>query len=149
MTVCVCVCVCVCCRANRDWVYHKEYQIWITRAPGFELIERTPQVERGVFQYFDVKNWKKDQREFTVERSKLESLGPRYEQVQSLSLANPPLPPGASAASGQSAQTGQANGPSLQNGVPSALSALAAAASGAARSGPSGASAFAHSPPQL
>ena len=144
------------CRANRDWVYHKEYQIWITRAPGFELIERTPQVERGVFQYFDVKNWKKDQREFTVERSKLEALGPRFEQVQSLSLSNqPPLPPGAGAASaGQSAQslqtlqTGQANGP-VQNGVPSALSALAAAASGAARSGPSGASAFTHSPPQL
>lgn len=59
-------------RYNRDWRYHKEDRVWITRAPGMEPITKTSTYERGTYFFFDVHNWRKVAKEFHLEYSKLE-----------------------------------------------------------------------------
>ena len=59
--------ICVCHRYNRDWRYHKEERVWITRAPGMEPIVKTSTYERGTYYYFDVQNWRKVPKEFHLE----------------------------------------------------------------------------------
>ena len=41
------------CRYNRDWRYHKEERVWITRAPGMAPVDKGPNYERGTYFYFD------------------------------------------------------------------------------------------------
>jgi len=57
---------------NRDWRYHKEERVWITRAQGIEPTRKTPTYEQGTYLYFDCKNWKKTPKEFYLEYDKLE-----------------------------------------------------------------------------
>jgi len=57
---------------NRDWRYHKEERVWITRAPGMEPLTKTNAYERGTYVFFDVHNWRKIPKEFHLEYSKLE-----------------------------------------------------------------------------
>jgi len=57
---------------NRDWRYHKEERVWITRAPGMEPLTKTNTYERGTYVIFDVQNWRKVPKEFHLEYSKLE-----------------------------------------------------------------------------
>ena len=45
-------------RYNRDWRYHKEDRVWITRAPGMAPSEKTQSYERGTYYFFDVTNWR-------------------------------------------------------------------------------------------
>lgn len=53
-----CVSVCMC-SFNRDWRYHKEERVWITRAPGMEPTLKTNSYERGTYYFFDCLNWRK------------------------------------------------------------------------------------------
>lgn len=46
-------------RFNRDWRYHKEERVWITRAPGMEPTLKTNAYERGTYYFFDCLNWRK------------------------------------------------------------------------------------------
>lgn len=57
---------------NRDWRYHKEERVWITRAPGVEPIMKTNAFERGTYYFFDAQNWRKVPKEFHLEYDKLE-----------------------------------------------------------------------------
>lgn len=57
---------------NRDWRYHKEERVWITRAPGMAPVEKGPNYERGTYFYFDAQNWRKVPKEFHLEYDKLE-----------------------------------------------------------------------------
>ncbi|KAK2159783.1 hypothetical protein LSH36_146g01022 [Paralvinella palmiformis] len=57
---------------QRDWRYHKEERVWITRAPGMEPVVKTNTYERGTYYYFDVQNWRKVAKEFHLEYDKLE-----------------------------------------------------------------------------
>ena len=57
---------------NRDWRYHKEERVWITRAPGVEPPVQTSLYERGTYYYFDVQNWRRNAKEFHLEYEKLE-----------------------------------------------------------------------------
>ncbi|CAE1307430.1 CNOT2 [Acanthosepion pharaonis] len=57
---------------NRDWRFHKEERVWITRAPGLEPIVKTINYERGTYYYFDATNWRKVAKEFHLEYDKLE-----------------------------------------------------------------------------
>ena len=43
---------------NRDWRYHKEDRVWITRAPGMPPSEKTQVYERGTYYFFDVISWR-------------------------------------------------------------------------------------------
>ncbi|XP_007901941.1 CCR4-NOT transcription complex subunit 2 isoform X1 [Callorhinchus milii] len=57
---------------NRDWRYHKEERVWITRAPGMEPSMKTNTYERGTYYFFDCLNWRKVAKEFHLEYDKLE-----------------------------------------------------------------------------
>ncbi|XP_007503101.1 CCR4-NOT transcription complex subunit 2 isoform X3 [Monodelphis domestica] len=57
---------------NRDWRYHKEERVWITRAPGMEPAMKTNTYERGTYYFFDCLNWRKVAKEFLLEYDKLE-----------------------------------------------------------------------------
>ncbi|KAL9854370.1 CCR4-NOT transcription complex subunit 2 isoform 1-T1 [Geothlypis trichas] len=57
---------------NRDWRYHKEERVWITRAPGMEPTMKTNTYERGTYYFFDCLNWRKVAKEFHLEYDKLE-----------------------------------------------------------------------------
>ncbi|ESO05126.1 hypothetical protein HELRODRAFT_78505 [Helobdella robusta] len=57
---------------NRDWRYHKDERLWMTRAPGMEPTVKTNQFERGTYFFFDVNNWRKVPKDFLLEYNKLE-----------------------------------------------------------------------------
>lgn len=57
---------------NRDWRYHKEDRVWITRAPGMLPSEKTQTYERGTYYFFDVNSWRKVPKEFHLDYDKLE-----------------------------------------------------------------------------
>jgi len=57
---------------NRDWRYHKEEKIWITRAPGINAVEKGSNFERGTYYFFDPISWRKVAKEFYLEYDKLE-----------------------------------------------------------------------------
>jgi CCR4-NOT transcription complex subunit 2 len=61
---------------SRDWRYHKEEKIWITRAPGMRPVKQEPTFEEGTYFYFDVNLWRKSTKEFHVEYDKLEDRPP-------------------------------------------------------------------------
>lgn len=57
---------------NRDWRFHKEERVWITRAQGIEPTRKTTTFEQGTYVFFDCKNWKKTHKEFYLDYEKLE-----------------------------------------------------------------------------
>ena len=63
-------------RYNRDWRYHTEEKVWISRAPGNTLIDKTSSYERGTYFCFDPQKWRKLAKEFLLEYSKLEERPP-------------------------------------------------------------------------
>eukprot|EP00794_Sanderia_malayensis_P012716 gene12716-14021_t len=72
---------------TRDWRYHKEERVWITRAPGMDPQLKTSTYERGTYYCFDQQNWRKVAKEFHVEYDKLEdkpTLGLQQQQHQQL-----------------------------------------------------------------
>lgn len=58
---------------NREWRYHKEEKVWITRAPGIGPSEKTPTYERGTYFFFDPLSWRRVPREFYLEYDRLEN----------------------------------------------------------------------------
>ncbi|XP_038078508.1 CCR4-NOT transcription complex subunit 2-like [Patiria miniata] len=57
---------------NRDWRYHKEERVWITRGPMMEPQVKTSLYERGLYYYFDHQRWCKVAKEFHLDYDKLE-----------------------------------------------------------------------------
>jgi len=58
---------------SREWRYHMEEKVWITQAPGCNVIEKTSTYERGTYYFFDAQNWRKVAKEFYLDYSKLEN----------------------------------------------------------------------------
>ncbi|CAG8528838.1 11472_t:CDS:2 [Ambispora gerdemannii] len=44
---------------NRNWRYHREYKLWLTKEPGTEPAMKSPTFERGNYIFFDPNNWEK------------------------------------------------------------------------------------------
>ena len=44
---------------DRGWRYHKVDQVWLARWPGLVPEKKSPEWEEGLYQYFDVKVWKR------------------------------------------------------------------------------------------
>ena len=42
---------------RRDWRYHKEFRVWISRVPGLP-VEKTAAFENGTYIFFDVCSWR-------------------------------------------------------------------------------------------
>jgi len=59
-------------RYARDWRYHKDERLWLTRAPGVEPQLKTSSYERGTYYFFDCSSWRKVAKEFLLEYDKLE-----------------------------------------------------------------------------
>jgi len=57
---------------DRDWRYHREEKVWMTRVPGLEPQMKTTAFERGTYYFFDAHNWRKVPKEFRLEYDKLE-----------------------------------------------------------------------------
>lgn len=60
-------------RFHRDWRYHKDEKIWITRAPGYPPTDKSQTYERGTYIFFDPQNWRKQPKEFLLEYDRLEN----------------------------------------------------------------------------
>lgn len=56
----------------RDWRYHKDERVWITRFPGMDPQVKMSTYERGTYYYFDPQGWRKVAKEFHVEYERLE-----------------------------------------------------------------------------
>jgi CCR4-NOT transcription complex subunit 2 len=51
---------------NRNWRYHKELTVWLTKDQSVEPIQQGPQCERGIYIFFDPHNWEKVRKEFIL-----------------------------------------------------------------------------------
>ena len=56
---------------DRDWRFHIEKKVWLTKVPGVEPMQKTNAFEKGVYTVFDPSQWRKVQVEMTIEYCKL------------------------------------------------------------------------------
>lgn len=68
-------------RHKRDWRYHIEEKVWITRMPDQGMYNKNGVLERGSFFYFDPTNWRRMPKDFLVDQSKLDKC-PNLSVVQ-------------------------------------------------------------------
>ncbi|XP_055384296.1 regulator of gene activity [Condylostylus longicornis] len=57
---------------NRDWRYHVEEKVWITRIPGIPQIDKNGTKENKTFYYFDAQTWRRVVKDFQVDGDKLD-----------------------------------------------------------------------------
>lgn len=50
----------------RNWRYHRDIQVWLTKDSNVEPVLINPDVERGVYIFFDPHNWEKIRKEFVL-----------------------------------------------------------------------------------
>ena len=73
---------------NRNWRYHKELRLWITKETGTPSSAKIPGGEQGTYSYWDPDNWEKARKEMTVLYSDLEEKStPVFAPGQTLQLA--------------------------------------------------------------
>lgn len=53
----------------RNWRYHRDIQVWLTKDSNVEPVLVSPDVERGVYIFFDPHNWEKIRKEFVLHYS--------------------------------------------------------------------------------
>ncbi|KAH3673050.1 hypothetical protein WICPIJ_009936 [Wickerhamomyces pijperi] len=51
---------------SRNWRYHKDLQVWLTKEPTIEPVQVSPTSERGVYVFFDPATWEKVKKEFVL-----------------------------------------------------------------------------------
>ncbi len=56
---------------DKDWRFHKEKRIWLTKVPGHEPQEKKVEYEKGLYLIFEPNQWRKLTIELTIEYSKL------------------------------------------------------------------------------
>ncbi|CCM03738.1 uncharacterized protein FIBRA_05884 [Fibroporia radiculosa] len=61
---------------NRNWRYHKESRIWLTKETGTTASQKVPGGEHGTYSCWDPDNWEKTRREMTVLYADLEEKAP-------------------------------------------------------------------------
>ncbi|KAJ2042073.1 hypothetical protein H4S04_007489 [Coemansia sp. S16] len=60
---------------RRQWRYHKELHLWLTKDPDTQPTARTPRGEQSMFIFFDPGVWQKVKKEFLVIYEMLEDRG--------------------------------------------------------------------------
>lgn len=58
---------------NRNWRYHREIQVWLTKDNNVEPVLISPEVEKGVYIFFDPHNWEKIKKEFVLHYSAVQA----------------------------------------------------------------------------
>lgn len=51
---------------SRNWRYHRDIQVWLTKDSNVEPVLILPDVEKGVYIFFDPHNWEKIRKEFVL-----------------------------------------------------------------------------------
>ncbi|KDQ62074.1 hypothetical protein JAAARDRAFT_189448 [Jaapia argillacea MUCL 33604] len=98
---------------NRNWRYHKELRLWITKETGTAPSQKVPGGEQGTYTYWDPDNWEKGRKEMTVMYADLEEKSqPVFAPGLTLQIAsagvNPPQAQPAQATQQQQPQPTQA-----------------------------------------
>ncbi|KAG6829795.1 hypothetical protein H0H92_003450 [Tricholoma furcatifolium] len=57
---------------NRNWRYHKDLRLWITKESGTPPSQKVPGGEQGQYTFWDTESWVKERKEMTVLYSDLE-----------------------------------------------------------------------------
>ena len=57
---------------NRNWRFHKELKVWLSKEAGSETLAKTATFERGVFTVFEQETWVKTSKELVVVYENLE-----------------------------------------------------------------------------
>ncbi|KAJ8474159.1 hypothetical protein ONZ45_g16046 [Pleurotus djamor] len=57
---------------NRNWRYHKELRLWITKESSNVMVQKVPGGEQGAYTYWDPEMWQKERKELTVLYADLE-----------------------------------------------------------------------------
>ncbi|KAJ3936053.1 MAG: NOT2 family protein [Lentinula lateritia] len=57
---------------NRNWRFHKELRLWITKDNGSNPSSKVPGGESGQYTYWDPENWTKERKDMTVIYAELE-----------------------------------------------------------------------------
>ena len=58
---------------KRNWRYHKDLHLWLTKDVGSEPSQKTATYERGSYIFFDPNTWEKVQKEFVLVFEHLET----------------------------------------------------------------------------
>ncbi|KAK9320995.1 hypothetical protein V1517DRAFT_263310 [Lipomyces orientalis] len=51
---------------SRNWRYHKELKVWLTKEPGSEPLQPSPHYERGIYTFFDPSTWERVKKEYVL-----------------------------------------------------------------------------------
>ncbi|KAG2009805.1 NOT2 family protein [Coprinopsis cinerea AmutBmut pab1-1] len=57
---------------NRNWRWHKDLRLWITKESGTAPSQKVPGGEQGLYTYWDPENWSKERKDMTVLYADLE-----------------------------------------------------------------------------
>lgn len=57
----------------RNWRYHRDIQVWLTKDSNVEPVLISPDVESGVYIFFDPHNWEKIRKEFVLHYSSVQA----------------------------------------------------------------------------
>jgi hypothetical protein len=75
-------------RYNRNWRYHKELRLWITKESGMAPSQKVQGGEQGQYTYWEPENWTKERKEMTVMYADLEEKTvPAFAPTPNLVLA--------------------------------------------------------------
>ncbi|CAD5212038.1 unnamed protein product [Bursaphelenchus okinawaensis] len=85
---------------NRDWRFHKEEKVWLTRTAYLGVKEQTTEYEKGQYNVFDPVQWRKIPREMILEYKMLEARPQGQGSSTQLLGCNANPPPSGSAAPG-------------------------------------------------
>lgn len=74
---------------NRNWRYHKELRLWITKETGTTPSQKVQGGEQGRYTFWDPENWCKERKEMTVLYTELEEKNvPAFANTLTLVPAN-------------------------------------------------------------
>lgn len=65
----------------RNWRYHKELHLWLTKEQNTEPTHKTPTYERGTYVFFDPASWEKVSKSFVLMYEMLEEKVPSQAQA--------------------------------------------------------------------
>ena len=71
---------------RRDWRYHKEERLWLTRIKNIMPDQKHDTYETGVYCVFDVQLWRKTHKSMRIDYEKLDGKSIRLERIRIVSL---------------------------------------------------------------
>lgn len=63
-------------RHNRNWRFHKEVRLWLTKESGTAPSQKASTYERGVYTFFDPESWERVKKETVIMYDLLEEKAP-------------------------------------------------------------------------